>query len=166
MIDTDGRGAGQHLGSLRCGSLNMRSGCAQFPLAERSGLDLALAVRFPSSGFTPALEEGQRIERRRVSPDLEIELGRTDASGLAGRTNDVAALKLIASLNLKLFRVRVGGCVAVSVAYEDEIAELLKAVTGVNHDAIVGRGDWGALRYRDRNAVVCLVVRLGAKARN
>jgi len=115
--------------------------------------------------FTPALEEGQRIERRRVSPDLEIKLGCTDASGLAGRTDGVASLNLIAPLNLKLFGVRVGGYVAVGVAHENEIAELLESITGINYDAIVGRCDWGALRYPDGDAVVSLAVRLGAKAR-
>jgi len=114
--------------------------------------------------FTPALEEGQWIERYRVSPDFEIELWRADASRLAGRTDDVAALNLIASLNLKLFRVRVGGYVVVDVAHEDQIAELLQTIAGINHNAIVGRLDWGALRYGEGDAVVSVAVRLATKA--
>jgi hypothetical protein len=77
---------------------------------------------------------------------------------LAGLADEIAALDLIASLDLKLSRVRVGRDVAVVVAHEDEIAEPLEAAASINHDAVVSRPDWGVFRYRDGNAVTSLAV--------
>jgi hypothetical protein len=111
----------------------------------------------------PAVEEGHRIERSRVSTNFKIELGRTDASTLAGRTDHVASLDLIAAPNLKLFRVSVSRYVVIGVAHENQIAEFLKAVASIDDDAIVSRRDWSSLRYGDCDPVVFVAVWLTTK---
>ena len=115
--------------------------------------------------FTTAFEKAQRINRRRVFANLEIKLGCADAAGLAGMSDNIAALDLIASHDAELFRVRIHCDVVVGVAYEHEIAEAREPVVCINYHAVLGRFDWGIFRHRDGEAIVFLAIRLGAKVR-
>src|SRR5262249_15522414 len=131
-----------------------------------------LRLRRPSArraicrlAFMAALEKRQRIDRRGVFANLEMHLGRADISGLAGFPDNFAALDLVASLHVELFRVCIDGDVVVGMAHEREIAETFKSVAGINHHAILGGLDRRVLWYGDIDAVVLLAVELAAEAR-
>src|SRR5690606_21176648 len=66
------------------------------------------------------------------------------------------ALHLVAALHLELRGVAVDRYEAIFVTDEHRVAKALQAVTGIDHDAILGCTDGGALRYRDIDAVVRL----------
>jgi hypothetical protein len=95
-----------------------------------------------------------------------MDAGRTSLAGLAGATNDVAALDLIAALDRELLGVPVGRDVVVGVAHEREIAERLESAAGVDHHAILGRPDRRVFRDRDCDAAVVQSVALRTEARD
>src|SRR5690606_22862622 len=78
----------------------------------------------------------------------------------AGHRDLLAALDLVAAVDLEFAGVAIDGDQPVLVAHENRVAEFLEPVAGIDDDAVLGSLHRRTLRHRDADAVVRLAAAL------
>src|SRR5215471_5628502 len=78
-----------------------------------------------------------RIDRRRSLADLEVQLWRRHAAGLARLCDHLTASHGVVALDHQLAGMRVGGDEAVGVPDQDQVAVALELAARIGDDAVV-----------------------------
>src|SRR5215469_2856146 len=124
-------------------------------ICPKYGANLARA------GLAVRCQQEPRIDRLDASADLEMQLRPIDVAGLAGQTDHLTALDVVAACDAYGFGMRVGSDIAVVMLNQHEIAVPLELIAGIGNRAGSGSMNGCSAGGRDVDAVVAFAVGFG-----